>query len=356
MDIIAFTRGVPPAESFPKEAIFECARRVLRDNSAQVLQYGNGAGFGPLREVIASDNHVDPGRVVVGQGSLQVLDTLGRVTLAKGDTVFIEQPTYDRTITLFQRAKVNLVGFALTDGQMDLGEIERALKADPAPRYFYVIPDFQNPSGAVMALPVRERLIELAHQHGFLIIEDCPYRHLRYFGEHIPAIFELAPDVTIRMSSFSKMVSPGIRTGYMILPADLAPSISKFAADTYISPSMFDQAVVVDFINQGYLKEHTAYLVDLFRPRLITLLDALDEHLDGKGAWTRPQGGYFVSFSVDQNLTAVDLAAAQEAGLALSDGRGFFIRGGERFIRLPFCALDESQIEEGIRRLARLIG
>jgi DNA-binding transcriptional MocR family regulator len=152
------------------------------------------------------------------------------------------------------------------------------------------------------------------------------------------------------------MVSPGIRTGYMILPADLAPSISKFAADTYISPSMFDQAVVVDFINKGYLKAHTAYLIDLFRPRLITLLDALDQHLSDKGTWTRPQGGYFVSFNLNNRLPPVDLAAAREAGLALSDGRGFFIRGGERFIRLPFCALDEPQIEEGIRRLARFLG
>ncbi|MCD6356696.1 MAG: PLP-dependent aminotransferase family protein [Anaerolineaceae bacterium] len=355
MELISFTRGVPPEESFPNAALIDCAQRVISKNSAQVLQYGNGGGYGPLREYIANQNAVNVNQVVIGQGSLQLLDLLCRVTIKDGDPVFIEQPTYDRTLTLFKRAGANLIGFRLKDGQVDIADVERQLKKGIVPKYFYVIPDFQNPNGTVMSMETRSALAHLASKYGFLIIEDCPYRHLRYEGRDVPLLHELSPDRVILMSSFSKVISPGLRTGYMVLPAMIAEDLIKYASDTYISPSFFNQALVIDFIKQGLLKAHREYLIGLFHPRLKVMLKELKKNFSGVGDWSKPKGGYFVGLTLNPEIAPLDVEKAPDFGLALTDGRGFFLNGGERFLRLPFCALDETQIKEGLRRLASMI-
>jgi len=354
-DIIAFTRGVPPAKSFPREELITCAERVILADSARILQYGTGAGYRPLREYIASQHQVSTDRILVGQGSLQLLDHLCRVMLKQGDSVFIEQPTYDRTITLFRRAGAKLVGFHLHLGQMDLDKIQSALEKGPVPRIFYVIPDFQNPAGSTMSLDMRKDLIRLSNHYGFIIIEDSPYRQLRYTGDPLPALFDLAPDRVIYMSSFSKLISPGLRTGYMVLREEMADAVIRFATDTYISPSMFDQAVVREFLNMGLLSDHLHHLKRIFYPRLQTLLDAMQNHLSPLGVWTKPQGGYFVGFFMNEELKPPSINQADQFGLALSHGEDFFIQPHYHFLRLPFCALSQDQIEAGIHRLKELL-
>jgi len=354
-DIIAFTRGVPPSESFPGEALINCAEDVIHADGKNILQYGSGAGYHPLCDHIAGQYSVNASRVLVGQGSLQLLDHLCRVTLKNGDRVFLEQPTYDRTITLFRRAGAELVGFGLRDGQIDIDQVENTLKNGPAPRYFYVIPDFQNPTGTTMALEIRRKLIDLSQQYGFFIIEDGPYRHLRYAGEQIPSLFALSPNHVIHMSSYSKLISPGLRTGYMILNNTLAEEVIRFATDTYISPSMFDQALVLAFLNMGLLDDHISNLKGIFYPRLMALLSALEGSLAELGTWTRPQGGYYVGFFANRTISPAMLARAAEFGLALSDGSGFFINENHKFLRLPFCAMPEKKIEEGITRLQKFL-
>jgi len=350
-DIIAFTRGVPPSESFPLEALITCAERVIHTDGARILQYGSGAGYHPLRDHIATQYRVHSDRILVGQGSLQLLDHLCRVMLKQGERVFIEQPTYDRTITLFKRAGAELVGFHLKDGQIDLDAVKDALAYGPAPRFFYVIPDFQNPGGSTMSLANRRELVALSQRYGFTIIEDSPYRQLRYTGQQIPSLFELAPEDVIHMSSFSKLISPGLRTGYMILNNGIAESVIRFATDTYISPSTLDQAVVHEFLQMDLLSEHINNLKSLFYPRLQALLTTLEQSLADFGFWTKPQGGYFVGFFVNQKVKSPQLGCAEEFGLALTDGAGFFIDDHQRFLRLPFCALTEEAIVEGVHRL-----
>lgn len=354
-DIIAFTRGVPPAESFPLEALITCAEHVIQSDGARILQYGSGAGYHPLRDHIATQYHVSTDRVLIGQGSLQLLDHLCRVMLKKDDRVFIEQPTYDRTITLFKRAGAELIGFHLKNGQIDMDAVKDALAHSPAPRFFYVIPDFQNPGGSTMSLANRCELVALAKRYSFTIIEDSPYRLLRYVGDQIPSLFELASEEVIHMSSFSKLISPGLRTGFMILNNDMADEIIRFATDTYISPSMFDQAVVLEFLHMGALGDHINNLKSLFYPRLQTLLNALAMSMTDLGVWTKPQGGYFVGFFVNQHVKTLQLNRAEEFGLSLTDGAGFFIDDYQCFLRLPFCALTEETIIEGVHRLRNFL-
>ena len=206
-----------------------------------------------------------------------------------------------------------------------------------------------------MGLDQRMALIELAEKYEFLIIEDAPYRHLRYEGDALPSLFELSPDIVIHMSSFSKLVSPGMRIGFMILPKDLSKRMVNFANDSYICPSFLSQAMAVEFLEGGAIDKHIDKLITLYGSRLKALLSEMDMRLKDAGSWTKPQGGFFVGLYLNADIEPIDLKSAASHGLMLTDGCGFFLNGGSRFIRLPFCALTEEQNKLGIERLEKII-
>jgi DNA-binding transcriptional MocR family regulator len=351
---IKFTRGVPPPECFPTGQLAECARAVLSDSYDVALQYGSAGGYLPLRQWIAQGEGVAEERVVLAQGSLQLQDTLARILLRPGDMVYVEAPTYDRTLTVMRRAGAQVVGFHLGKDGPDIDELARRLRGGERPVLFYVIPDFQNPSGIVLSLEKRQRLAALAEQYGFWLVEDSPYRRLRYAGEDVPRLFDLAPERVVHMSSFSKLIAPGLRVGYAISPQPLASQLCKFSEDTYINPSYFNQAIIHEFIQRGWLEENLAALKSLYAPRLAAMVEAIQQHMPGIAEWNTPQGGFFVGMTLRREVEAAHLLRlAKEAGLLLSDGRGFFADGnGDRFIRLPFCAVTPEEIREGVGRLA----
>ena len=354
-DIIAFNRGVPPAESFPKEQLIESARNVISNEGNQILQYGNPLGYEPLREWISNRFNGTPAQVIMGQGSLQLLDIFIKTSLAAGDMVFFEQPTYDRTLTLFRRAGMELKGFTLRNGMMDGDEIEETLRNGIVPKAFYVIPDFQNPSGAEMPLELRKRLIRLAEEFRFLIIEDGAYRHLRYYGQNLPRLIDLNPEHVIHMSSFSKMISPGMRVGFMVAGIEIINRLGKYAEDSFISTNFLNQAIIYDFIQRGLMEDHILFLKDLYQERLKSILFALENHISKSGTWIEPKGGFFTGVNLKQGFKQPDANMLTEKNIVLMASHGFFIEGGDDFIRLPFCALTPAQINEGIKRLAELI-
>jgi len=354
-NMIAFIRGIPPAESFPKEKLVECARSAILDHGDQILQYAGSAGYDPLRQWIADKHHTDLDGVILGQGSLQLLDFFIHACLKPGDLVYVEQPTYDRTLTLFKRAGMKIKGFNLTKGVIDLGEIEGSLRGGAVPKVFYVIPDFQNPSGALMPLDQRQKLLELAEKYDFLIIEDGPYRHLRYSGYPVPTFNELNNSHVLLMSSFSKMISPGLRVGYMVGAKELISSIRQYAEDSCINSSHLNQALVFEFIRNGWLDGHIESLITLYRSRLNAMLDSLEAYIGDKGEWLEPQGGFFAGLTLNENLSIPDEKTCKAVGLSLSNSQGFFLNGGEKFLRLPFCALNPEEIRTGIQRLASLL-
>jgi len=355
--VIKFTRGVPPPESFPARQLAECAKNVLEKDSAVVLQYGPAGGYLPLRNWIAQSCRVQENRIVLGQGSLQLVDILSRLLLTQGDIVYTEDPTYDRTATVLRRAGARVVGFPLTKEGPDINQMEARLKSGERPKLFYTIPDFQNPSGMVISLDSRKELLVLAEEYDFWIVEDSPYRSLRYYGSEIPSLFEQNPSRVIRMSSFSKLISPGLRVGYAVLPAALAARVLKYAEDTYINASYFNQDC--DGLHRKrWFEANLESLKCLYTPRLDTILAALESKMESFGNWHKPEGGFFVGFTANFPLDAGELLKkAEESGLQLTDGRGFFVNGdGSRFIRLPFCALTPEEIETGIHRLAKVLG
>jgi 2-aminoadipate transaminase len=355
MNTINFTRGVPANESFPIPDLIDAASTILRTNGAAMLQYGPSPGFLPLRDWLAEWQQVRPDQVLTGNGSLQLIEFLCLHLLERGDLVFTESPTYDRTLSLLRRHGATVVGIPMEPDGPNVEALERAL-ATRVPKFFYVIPDFQNPSGATCSGAKRRRLVELAARHGFLLIEDAPYRLLRYRGKEEPTLYQLAPDHTLHMSSFTKLIAPGVRTGFMIGGAAVIAKLAKIAEDTYISPGYVAQGITYEWCRRGLLPAQLERLKQLYAPRLDACLAGRDEHMPDAKA-TRPDGGFFVSLTLLEGVSTTTVRArAAERGLNLTDGLAFFPEGGgERFLRLPFCALAPAEIDEGIRRLAESV-
>jgi 2-aminoadipate transaminase len=355
LQAINFTRGVPATESFPIDELLEVAIAAFKQHGPAMMQYGPALGFAPLREWLAQWQGVQPNQVLTGNGSLELFDFLCLYLLQPGDLVFTESPTYDRTITLLRRHRATVVGIPLEPDGPNLAALEAELKKH-VPKFFYLIPDFQNPSGATCSGAKRRRIVELAEQYNFTLLEDAPYRLLRYRGHEEPTLFTLAPHRTLHMSSFTKLLGPGVRLGFMLGEADLLVKLAKVAEDTYISPGYVAHGIAYEWCRRGLLSPQLEKLKALYAPRLAACLAAVDKYMPDAQA-TRPDGGFFLSVTLPQGVltTAVRTEAAKRK-LNLADGLAFFPNGGgERFLRLPYCALTPEQIDEGIHRLAETV-
>lgn len=360
-DTIVFTRGVPPTEAFPTEQLAECFQAALRADPAIVLQYGQQPGYPPLRQLLAAEYGVSDSEVLVANGSLQLQDLIAAELVTPGATVLAEQPSYDRAITSFRRRGARVVGIPLEEDGVNIERLEAEIKRQ-APAFFYMVPDFQNPAGVTTSLAKRRRIVELAEQYGFWVIEDIPYRKLRYRGQDVPMLREIGPARILTLTSFSKLLSPGMRVGYMVGPAPMVAAITRQGENTYLSPVLPTQAAVAEYLRRGWLGPNIARLKALYMPRWQAMLGAVRRHLEGVEA-SEPDGGFFVSVTLPPDAHTANLVERAKAiGLVLTPGQPFFADpdqgaapDGERFVRLPFCAVTPEQIDEGVRRLASLL-
>jgi 2-aminoadipate transaminase len=362
---ILFTRGVPAIEALPNELISECLQAVLASPEGKtVLQYGHNGGYLPLRRMLAEQYDVSAEQILAGNGSLHLQDLLSAMIIKPGDVVFVEQPSYDRAIKTFRRRGAKVIGIPLDPDGINIAALEQAI-ARKVPAFLYVIPDFQNPAGVTTSVAKRQALVDLAERYNFWLVEDVPYRTLRYTGESAPLLRDLNPHRVLTLSSYSKLISPALRVGYLIGPADLVKQLTKLAEDTILAPVLPTQAAVVEFHKRGYFVSNLEYLKQLYAPRLHTIVTALKQHLPGI-PFAEPEGGFFVSITLPEQVDGSRLLArAQAISLALTNGRDFFADPfnededqshlGEHFVRLPFCALTPEQIEEGVKRLATLL-
>ncbi len=352
---ISFNRGIPCVEAFPTSQIQECATAVLAADGATVLQYGKPTGYMPLRETIAGWHGASADEVLVSNGSLQIQEFLSALLLRPGDTVFVEEPSYDRAITIFRRHGANVIGIPLEPDGLDIEFLITQLQK-MTPKFLYLIPDFQNPTGVTTSLSKREEIVRLAEEHDFRIVEDSPYRSLRYRGSDVPLTRNMNPDRVLHLSSFTKTLSPGVRVGYLVAPGSIVEGLAKIATDTYVTPGLLAQGIAYEFCRRGWLEPNIERLKGIYRPKLEATTAALREYLP-EADWAEPEGGFFLGLTLPPPMNAANLRErAEKAGLILSDGRGFFPQGGgERFLRLAFTALSESEIREGVFRLAGLV-
>jgi DNA-binding transcriptional MocR family regulator len=360
-DTIVFTRGVPPTEAFPTDELAQCFDAALRNDTAVVLQYGQQPGYPALRRLLAAEYGVADNEVLIGNGSLQLQDLVSAYLIRPGATVLTEQPSYDRAIGTFRRRGAKTIGIPLEPDGIDVARLEAEVRRQ-VPAFLYLVPDFQNPAGATLSLAKRQAVVALAQRYGFWVIEDVPYRKLRYQGEDLPLLRSIDASRVITMSSFSKLLSPGIRVGFMIEPAELIAAVTKAGEDTFLSPVLPTQAAVAEYIGRGWLQPNIERLKALYRPRWQTMVNATRQQLAGAQIFA-PDGGFFVSILLPEDANYGGLVArAKDHGLVLTPGQAFFadpdqgtIPDGERFVRLPFCAVAPAQIDEGVRRLASLL-
>src|SRR5690242_4786908 len=309
MGLISFARGVPAPECLPVAELADCARAAIESDGPAVLSYGPGGGYGPLRERMAAWHEVDPGRVVITSGSLQGFAFLAEQLVQPGARVLVEAPTYDRPLKILARLGAEVVGVPMDEDGLIPDELPEGDFA-----FLSTIPTFQNPSGRTLSVERRRRLAELARERQLLVLEDDPYGLVRYDGEALPSVFELAGGEQIAYcSSFSKTVAPGLRVGWFVLPVQLAAEIEALAVSTYISPPYLTQATVFELLRRQSFLPNLERVNGLLRARRDAMLEALARKLPDDAAWTRPDGGYFVWVDLPAGPPTAELLIEAEA-------------------------------------------
>ncbi|MBW3593921.1 MAG: PLP-dependent aminotransferase family protein, partial [Actinobacteria bacterium] len=308
MATISFARGIPGPDLLPVEDFGECARMAARNDGARALNYGPPGGYPPLRAWIAEQHDVDPARVVVTNGSLQGFRFLAQRLVEEGARLFVEAPCYDRSLGILRALGARAEAVTQGEDGLDVDELERRLRAASGPSVVYTIPTFQNPSGRTLSRENRERLLALARETGALVVEDDPYRLLRFEGESLPTLFELAGgDGVVFQSSFSKTVAPGIRVGYLVLPEERVPSVEALVLENYVSPAIFVQAVLYEFVTSGRYEPNLERVSGALRERCDTMRAALERELPTGATWSDPDGGYFLWLDLPEGVDSGEL-------------------------------------------------
>lgn len=352
-DTISFARGAPSADILPREAVRDAAAVALAEDWEKALSYGTGIGHPGLCEWIAQRHGgLDAGQVMVANGSLEAGWMLFEHLLEPGDRVVVEQPTYDRTLLMLQRLGVELVPVALEDDGLDLAAFEAALAEGPI-KLAHIIPNFHNPAGCTLSAEKRVRLVELAAEHGYWIFEDDPYRELPFEDEALETMLEIdRADRVVHASSFSKTVSPGVRVGYLAGPVEQIAKLAKRANETYISPNMLAEAVVLELCKSGGLDRNIEFVKGALRDRRDALVEALGEQIP-EAEFVVPGGGYFLWLDLAEGTNAKALLAESKAdGATFVAGPDFMIEGGANSLRLSFAPVPADRADEGVARIA----
>jgi DNA-binding transcriptional MocR family regulator len=349
---ISFARGVPAPECIPAEELADCARAAI-ERDRTVLSYGGGSGYAPLREWIAGRHGVEPERVLVTNGGLQGFVLLAQQLCRRGCRVLVERPTYDRPLKILRGLGADVEALPMDEEGLDLDALRDALARGQKPSFLYTIPTFQNPSGRTLSAERRRELVDVAREHDLLVVEDDPYGLVRFEGEPEPTLHSLAPDRVVYASSFSKTVAPGVRVGYFVLPRELHDAVEAIAVSTYISPVVFGEATVFEFIRRGSFEPNLERVRGLLRVRRDAMLEALEELAADGVTWSRPSGGYFLWLEIAGSDAAELLERATAAGVTFVKGTDF--GGPASSARLAYSYVSPEEIAEGVARLGQLL-
>ena len=360
--IYSFAGGYPSAETFPLEEIRRTMSEVIDKYGGKAFQYGATQGVPELREAVAARYGVPVERVQITSSSQQGIDVCTRVLVNPGDVVLTSNPSYLGALQSFCSYRADIRGVAHND-DLDAfrssyeAEIAKVKEEGKTVKFLYMIPDFQNPSGESLTLEERRMLVELSREHGFLIVEDSPYRELRYEGEHIPTIYSLDPDHVIHLGSFSKIFAPGFRLGWAIADPEILDKIYVCKQSLDLCPPIFDQYVAAEFLSTGRLDENLKKSIALYKGKRDLLLSLLEEHMPEGVTWTRPEGGLFLFLTMPEGFDAVRFYdKALDAGVAYVAGEFFHPdRSGKNTMRMNFSFMDHDKITEGVKLLARLL-
>lgn len=366
-DIISFAGGLPAPEVFPVKEFQNACNQVLTDHGAQALQYSTTEGYLPLREMIARHNarfsvQVTAENIMITSGSQQALDFIGRLFINRGDYVVVESPTYLGALQAWNAYGAQYISVPSDENGMIMDKLEEALRIGP--KFIYILPNFQNPSGSTLSLERRKRLILLADQYGVPIVEDDPYGQLRYDGEHIPSVATLDSRYrnegdgeytgnVIYLSTFSKLLAPGLRLAWVIAPPQVIRKLvmTKQAADLHTSS--FNQHVAYEVAKGGFLDEHVKVIRATYKERRDVMIEMMEEMFPPEVSWTKPLGGMFLWSKLPANVDAAEiLKVAIERKVAFVPGAAFHPNGGgANTMRINFSFSNPDNIRKGITRL-----
>jgi 2-aminoadipate transaminase len=349
---ISFARGAPSLDIVDVDGLKAAAEAAFTQDPGGLTGYGTSVGYLPLREWIADKHGVAPENVIVTNGSMQADAFLFDALVSSGDIVIVELPTYDRTLLSLRNRGADVRMIELETDGIDVSALERVLLTGAKPKLAHIIPNFQNPAGYTLSLPKRERLLELAREHEFVVFEDDPYVELRFSGERLPTMRSMDPERVVYASSFSKTVAPGIRVGYLVGPRPVIAQIEKLATGAYISPNMVAQGIVNQFARSGAIDRSIETVKSALRERVRVLGESLRRELPD-ARFTEPEGGYFMWVELPRgtDVNALFDAAAQR-GVQFVKGTDFVLEGYESSLRLAFSGVTPAEIEEGVSRLA----
>ncbi len=361
-DIIAFAGGLPNPKFFPSAALTESTTAVLSADGASVLQYAVSEGHPGLREWIAARYksrfglEIPVKNILITSGSQQGLDMIGKVFIDTDEPVAIERPGYQGMIHALNVYQPRYVGVTLNEDGLDIGALERVL-GETSPKLMMVCPNFQNPSGITYSTENREAVARVIAKHNTILVEDDPYSELGFDGDAGPSFRKFLPEQTIALGSFSKLVSPGVRLGWLIAPEPVFDRFVVAKQGTDFHSSNFSQRVLHHYLVNNPIDEHVRLIQKGYQSQCQAMIRAIEKHFPAGIHYTRPSGGMFIWMTLPWEIDSVKLLdAAIDAGVTFLPGPTFYTDGGGRNqIRLSYSLLDDDKIDEGIRRLARVV-
>ena len=366
-EVISLAGGLPDTSTFPPASFAAQMTRIAQESSAEALQYGPTEGFDRtkecIREVMAAEGMApDLEDIIVTTGGQQAIDLVAKTLVDPGDPVICEAPTYPGAVPVFSSYQAETFQVELDDEGMRIDELEALLDRLAAggrrPKFIYTVPSFQNPAGVTLSAERRRRLVEIARERELLVIEDNPYGLLRYEGEPTDPLYKLdGGDYVLYLGTFSKILSPGIRLGWLCAPPPVMEKVvlGKQASD--LCTSTLTQYFVSEYFAEGRWRAYIDDLIEIYRARRDAMFDALERHFPPQATWTLPEGGLFVWATLPDYIDTTDLLAkALREGVAFVPGAAAYVDGrGGSSMRLNFSGSDEIEIREGIERIGRVV-
>lgn len=371
-DIISFAGGLPSPDFFPYDFAAEKAREIIEKNGRIALQYGPTDGLLQLKEefikFLKKYEGIDakPENLIITTASQQALDLVGRLFIDAADPVLVEMPSYMGGLQVFKSYGADFVGVTLEEDGIDTDELEEKLiwlrKQDEHYKFIYLVPDFQNPSGVTLNGEKRKKVVELSEKYNVAVIEDSPYRQVRFEGEAPGMIYRLdketiKTDNVISLFTFSKTFAPGLRLGVILAHEDFIKKFVTLKQSLDLCTSSLNQLIVAEFLKTGYFQKHIEIIIKEYKAKRDTMLSALEEYMPEGVEWTKPEGGLFLWVRLPKSMDADKMFyEAVEEKVAYVIGSAFHADGsGKNTMRLNFSYPSHEQIREGVKRLAGTI-
>lgn len=360
--MISFSGGFPNPDSFPVEALSGAASKAINENGVRLLQYSSTQGLVELRQWIAQrykqrfDMNVSADEILIVNGSQQALDLIGKVFLNKGDHILLEDPAYLGAIQSFTMFEPSYHLAKLNEDGIDVDQVKEILKNEPI-KFIYTVPNFQNPSGITYTEENREALMNAVRGSNVVIIEDDPYGELRFIGEHKTPIKKMLSDQTVMMGSFSKVISPGIRLGWVCAPKVIMDQLIVAKQATDLHTSQLSQYTIYQYIKDNDIDAQINRTLELYRVRREAMISAIETYFPKDCSYTKPEGGMFVWVTLPDPMSAMKLFyRAVKMNVVFVPGDPFYISGKDySTMRLNYTNSDPEEIIEGIKRLAQAI-